>query len=105
MSASHMRAEDRLVGASNWSPWKARIIFILEDIELWDIVEAHVTVPPANAPILLAKFRKRNNKAKRTIVTRWDILLRNVQLEEKNTRRETRGTMPTQLNMKSHPQR
>jgi hypothetical protein len=26
-----------------------------------------VVVPPATAPILLAEFRKRNNKAKRTI--------------------------------------
>jgi hypothetical protein len=40
-----------------------------------------------------------------TIVTRWDILLRIVQLEEKNIRRETKGTMPIQLKMKSHPQR
>jgi hypothetical protein len=39
------------------------------------------------------------------IVTRWDILVRIVQLEDKNTRRETRGTMPIQLKMKSHPQR
>jgi hypothetical protein len=62
-----MRVEDRLVGASNWSPWKARIIFILEDLERWDIVEVHVIVPPATASILLAEFRKRNNKEKRMI--------------------------------------
>jgi hypothetical protein len=48
------------------------------------------------------KIFHRNNV---TIVTRWDILLRIVQLDEKNTRRETRGTMPIQLKMKSHPQR
>jgi hypothetical protein len=40
-----------------------------------------------------------------TIVTRWDILLTIVKIEEKNTRREEKGTMPTQLKMKSHPQR
>jgi hypothetical protein len=67
MSASQMRVEDRLAGASNWSPWKARIVFVLEDLELWDIVEALVVVPPATAPVLLAEFRKRNNKAKRTM--------------------------------------
>jgi hypothetical protein len=67
MSTSHMHVEDRLAGASNWSPWKARIVFVLEDLELWDIVEAVVDVPPATAPVLLAEFRKRNNKAKRTI--------------------------------------
>jgi hypothetical protein len=42
MSVSQMRVEDRLAGASNWSPWKARIVFVLEDLELWDIVEAVV---------------------------------------------------------------
>jgi hypothetical protein len=62
-----MCAEDRLVGTSNWFLWKARIVFVLDDLELWDIVEAHVVVPPATAPILLAEFRKRNNNAKRTI--------------------------------------
>jgi hypothetical protein len=67
MSASQMHVKDRLVGANNWSPWKARIVFILEDVELWDIVEALVVVPPTTALILLAEFRKRNNKAKRTI--------------------------------------
>jgi hypothetical protein len=67
MSTYQMRVEDRLAGASNWSPWKARMIFVLEDLELWDIVEA--VVPPifVTAPILVAEFRKRNNKAKRTI--------------------------------------
>jgi hypothetical protein len=67
MSASQMRVEDRLDGASNWSPWKSMIVFMLEDLEKWDIVKAHVVVPPASAPILLEELRKRNNKAKRMI--------------------------------------
>jgi hypothetical protein len=54
MSASQMRVEDRLARPSNWSPWKARIVFVLDDLELWDIVEAIVHVPSATAPILLA---------------------------------------------------
>ena len=62
-----MCVEDRLVGASNWSSWKARIVFVLEDLKLWDIVEAIVPIPPATAPVLIAEFRKRNNKAKRTM--------------------------------------
>jgi hypothetical protein len=67
MSASQMRVEDRLARDSNWSPWKVRMVFVLEDLELWDIVE--VVVPPicVTAPILVAEFRKKNNKAKRTI--------------------------------------
>jgi hypothetical protein len=48
-------------------PWKARIVFVLEDLVLWDIVEAPVPVIPVAAPILVAEFRMRNNKAKRTI--------------------------------------
>jgi hypothetical protein len=67
MSASQMRVEDRLARASNWSPWKARMVFVLEDLELWDIVEAPVPVLPVTTPILLAEFRKSKNKAKRTI--------------------------------------
>jgi hypothetical protein len=67
MSVSQMHVEDKLARASNWSPWKARMVFVLEDLELWDIVEA--TVPPilVTAPILVAEFRRRNNKAKRII--------------------------------------
>ena len=63
-----MRAEDRLDGASNWSPWKTKITFILEDLELWDIVQAPVVIPPAPtpSPLLDADFKK-NTKAKRTI--------------------------------------
>jgi hypothetical protein len=67
MSASQMRVEDMLAGASNWSPWKVRMVFVLEDLELWDIVEA--VVPPilVTAPVLVVEFRRRNNKAKRII--------------------------------------
>jgi hypothetical protein len=67
MSVSQMHVEDRLVGASNWSPWKARMVFVLEDLELWDIVEAVVPPIPVTAPVLVAEFRRKNNKAKRII--------------------------------------
>jgi hypothetical protein len=33
MLTSQMCVEDRLVGARNWLPWKARIVFVLEDLE------------------------------------------------------------------------
>jgi hypothetical protein len=67
MSVSQMRVEDRFAGASNWSPWKARMVFVLEDLELWDIVEATVPPIPVTAPVLVEEFRRRNNKAKRII--------------------------------------
>ena len=43
------------------------MVFVLEDIELWDIVEAVVPAIPVTAPVLVAEYRKRNNKVKRTI--------------------------------------
>jgi hypothetical protein len=67
MSTSQMCVEDRLAGANNWSPWRARIIFVLEDLKLWDIIEATMVVHPDTDPILLEDFRKRNNKEKRMI--------------------------------------
>jgi hypothetical protein len=67
MSASQMRVEDKLERASNWSPWKVRMIFVLEELELWVIVEAVVPPIPITVPVLVAEFRKRNNKAERTI--------------------------------------
>ena len=39
----------------------------MKDLELWDIVQDPVVVPPVTAPVLVEEFRKRNNKAKRTI--------------------------------------
>ena len=46
-----LRVEDRLDGAANFSPWKARITLILEENELWDIVHSTTTNPivPADA--------------------------------------------------------
>jgi hypothetical protein len=43
------------------------MVFVLEDLELFDIVKA--TVPPISvtAPVLVAEFRRRNNKAKKII--------------------------------------
>jgi hypothetical protein len=39
MLVGGLRVEDRLAGDGNWSPWKARIVLILEEGELWDIDE------------------------------------------------------------------
>ena len=38
MIATGLQFEDRLDGAVNFSLWKARIVLILQDSELWDIV-------------------------------------------------------------------
>jgi hypothetical protein len=65
MLVAVLRVEDRLARARNCCSWKARIIFILEEGELWYIVE-NLVVPPTNA-VLMVELRKRNTRAKRTI--------------------------------------
>ena len=40
-----LRVEDRLNGADKFSPWKERIVLLLEEFELWDIVEKTVMPP------------------------------------------------------------
>ena len=43
--ATSLTFEDRLDGESNFSPWKERIVLLLEESELWDIVEKSITIP------------------------------------------------------------
>ena len=64
--ATGLRVEDRLEGAANFSPWKERIVLILEEYELWDIVEKPITIPKDVVP--LAEYNKKNVKAKRIIL-------------------------------------
>ena len=66
MATSGLRVEDRLDGGGNWTPWKARIVLLLEECELWEIIEQAVTLP--TDPILLSKFKKKNVRAKRIIL-------------------------------------
>ena len=66
MASVGLRVEDRLDGGGNWTPWRAKIVLLLEEYELWEIVETAVVVP--TNPVLLAAFRKKNVKAKRVIL-------------------------------------
>ena len=43
--ATDLRIEDRLDGALNFSPWKARIVLTLQNSELWEIVNNTITNP------------------------------------------------------------
>ena len=61
-----LRIEDRLGGAVNFSPWKARIMLILQENELWDIVN-NTSAKPVTVPIVAANkavFDKQDIKAK-----------------------------------------
>jgi hypothetical protein len=65
-----LRVKDRLDGDINFSPWKERITLILQENELWDILEntqtSLVTVP--TDATLLAAYSEKNIKAKRIIL-------------------------------------
>ena len=66
MASAGLRVEDRLDRGGNWTPWKARIVLLLEESELWGIVESVVTLP--TDPILLFELKKKNVRAKRIIL-------------------------------------
>ena len=61
--------EDRLDGESNFSPWKEIIVLLLEESELWDIVEKSIIVPDKTADAAgYAAYQKNNVKANRLIL-------------------------------------
>jgi hypothetical protein len=68
--ATSLRVEDRLDGATNFGAWKERMILLLQENELWDIVEnttTHPVVVPTDAT-LLAAYTKKSIKDKRFIL-------------------------------------
>jgi hypothetical protein len=68
--ATGLRFKDRLDGAANCIPWKERIVLLLDEAELWDIVNSTQLNPiavPTDAT-LLAEFQKKNMKVKRIIL-------------------------------------
>ena len=68
--ATGLRIENRLDGAVNFSPWKDRIVLILQDNELWNIMNSTTANPvtvPADA-VAKAAFDKRDIKGKRILL-------------------------------------
>jgi hypothetical protein len=63
---SGLRVGGRLDGQSNFGAWKERIISMLEEAEVWHIVEKTV-VPLIDATQLVA-YKKKNIKSKRLIL-------------------------------------
>jgi hypothetical protein len=64
--AISLMVEDRLDGAANFSSWKERIVLLLQDYELWDIMENMRTNPmmvPTDATLLVA-YTKRTSRIK-----------------------------------------
>ena len=61
-----LRVEDRLDGQSNFGAWKERIINVLDEAEVWDIVEKTVVIPTDATQ--LATYKNKCAKAKRLIL-------------------------------------
>ena len=73
MTSNVLRMEDRLDGAWNFVPWKARIMLILEENELWDEVVHNTTtvsivILPTTDATTLTTFNKKDIKARRIIL-------------------------------------
>ena len=64
--ASGLRLEDRLDGQSNFGAWKERIISVLDEADVWDIVEKTVAI--RTDATQLAAYKKKCAKAKRLIL-------------------------------------
>jgi hypothetical protein len=66
MANAGLRFEDRLEGASNFSPWRERIALVLEEQGLWEFVEGTTVLPvdPTQQPTHLRK----DVKARRIII-------------------------------------
>ena len=63
---TRLRVENRFDGHSNFGAWKERIINVLEEAEVWGIVEKTIVLP-TNADELAA-YKKSSIKAKRLIL-------------------------------------
>ena len=68
-----IRLKDRLDGARNFVPWKARLVLTLEENELWDEVVHSTQANPfivlaSTDPQALAAFNKKDIKARRIIL-------------------------------------
>ena len=66
MASVGLRVEYRLDGGGNWTPWRARIVLLLEEYELWEIVETTVVV--LTDLVSLFEFEKKYINAKRIIL-------------------------------------
>ena len=64
--ATSIRVEDRFAGAENFGSWKERMTLLFQELEIWDIVEAHVQPPIDQTQ--LSEFNKKYVKAKRIIL-------------------------------------
>jgi hypothetical protein len=65
MASSSVKVEDRLVGAANFNAWKYRIINILEENDLEELISREIEEPTSNTA--RAAYKRKQTKAKRII--------------------------------------
>ena len=63
---NHVRIEDRLDGASNFSSWKTRLLIILREMELENHIETNLPMPENESK--KATWTRHNNKAMKIII-------------------------------------
>ena len=68
--ATSLRVEDRLDGDLNFSAWNAKIVLLLKEVELWDIVESTTVKPITVLTNATANttYDKKNIKAQRILL-------------------------------------
>ena len=73
MSSTGLRTDDRLDGAGNFVPWKALILLVLEENELWEEVVRNTTTNPLVIPastdaVAFVAFNKKDIKSRISIL-------------------------------------
>ena len=63
---NHVRLEDRLEGASNFSSWKIRVLIILREMELEQYIESNLPMPESE--VGKVTWKRHNNKAMKIII-------------------------------------
>ena len=63
---NHVRIEDRLDEASNFSSWETRLLIILREMELENHIETNLPMPANESE--KATWKRHNNKAMKIII-------------------------------------
>ena len=63
---NHIRIEDRLDGASNFSSWKIRLLIILREMELKNYIETNLPMPENESE--KTTWKRHNNKPMKIII-------------------------------------
>jgi hypothetical protein len=65
MASSSIKVEDRLVEAANFNAWKCRIVNILEENDLEELISREIDEPTSNTA--REAYKRKQTKAKRII--------------------------------------